>query len=483
MFNKKNKLLKASALSCAIAITFSSSIANAIVINDTLDANTLADNLIIPGSGITITSANLYGGIIGGDFGGEPLGDFGGEPVDGFDELISLNDVAPLNNGPVQVPPVGQAGTFTNASGVYGLPSQGGIVLSTGFVSDYQDGPNSEGSFSGGNGASASEEQNGVFSEISGQNSHFDPVELEIIFDVDDDVDTISFIAAFGSEEYPEFVDSSFTDAFGMFLNNDLVAGVLPSDAAPGDPLLPVNINHPDFAAVEGTELNGMLAPNGVPLLRFDIPVEPGSVGNTFSIMIADASDSSYDTTVFLSSFGNFDAESGLSEFTPILPDPNNPTNDDGAFVFELPEIAAEQTIWLDPDVATGYVYDSTGQFASVTAPTLLTVNDADGYVLHWTDINGTHSQSLLPGQTINFGTGVYTFTLDGIDPNLGLDPLNNAAFSLGVSFQTQGAYSVTQAAITTFVDDIVDVPEPSSFVLFGLSILGLGLKKRRSKS
>lgn len=486
------KSIKVSTLTCAIALALTSSVANAIVITNTLDASELASNLIIDGSGVTITDSNLYGGVTGSNV---PVND------DGFpigDDILVGDDI------PVRVDPIGQAGTFTNTSGVYGLPSQGGIVLSTGFVKNYEDGPNSDNvedeptlaSFTGEieepenneesegtSGASATAEQNAVFQDISGQNSHFDPVELEIIFDVDEDVDVISFIAAFGSEEYPVFVDSEYTDAFGMFLNDELVAGVLPSDAEPGDELLPVNIDHPDFAPIEGTELNGLLAPNGIPLLRFDIPVDPGSTGNVFSIMIADASDSALDTTVFLSSFGNFDSESGLSEFTPILPDPNNPTNNDGAFVFDLPELEAEQTIWLDPDVATGYVYNSDGEFASVTAPTLLTVNDANGYVLHWTDVNGTFVQNILPGQTINFGTGVSMFTLDGIDPNLGLDPLNSAAFSLGVSFQSQGSYSVTQAAVITTVNGPINVPEPSSVAIFGLSLLGLGLRKRLKKS
>jgi hypothetical protein len=507
MITKTRKSIKVSTLSCAIALILSSSIANAIVITNTIDANELANNLIIDGSGITITDANLYGGITGGNI---PENDTGfGDGVPGFttdgDNFIPLPEltidaeqVEPI----VQADPTGQAGTFTNTSGVYGLPSQGGIVLSTGFVENYEDGPNTGSLFEGegggevegggegegGGGTPATDEQNTIFSEISGQELHFDPVELEIIFDVDDDVEIISFIAAFGSEEYPEYVSSSFTDAFGMFLNNELVAGVLPSDAVPGDDLLPVNINHPDFAPITGTELNGMLAPNGIPLLRFDIPVEPGSTGNVFSIMIADASDSFLDTTVFLSSFGNFDSESGLSEFTPILPDPNNPTNDDGAFVFDLPELAAEQTIWLDPDVATGYVYDSNGAFASITAPTLLTVNDSDGYLVDWYDSNGIlNTLTLSPGQTINFGLGVTTFTLYDINPDLGLDPLDNAAFSLGVSFQAQGTYSVTQAAITTFVAAPLvtppfGVPEPSSILIFGLSILGFGLKKRSKK-
>lgn len=471
MFMERRKKLNISALAYAVALTLGSPLASAIVINTELNADTLADALIIRDSGVTVTGATLTGGFGTNEFeGGEGDELEGGE--DGGEFVINL--LSPIT-------PTGQTGIYTNESGVYGLPSEGGIVLSSGFVENYQDGPNEQSGFSSGPGSSASDEQNEILSELSGQSTHLDPVQLDITFDVNDDVSTISFIAAFGSEEYPQFVNTSFTDAFGMFLNGELVSGVLPADAEAGDPLLPVNIDHPDFAPVEGTELNGLLAPNGIPLLRFDIPVEPGSIGNVFSIIIADASDSDFDSTVFLSSFGNFDSESGESEFTPILPDPSNPTNDEGAFVFELPELEEGETIWIDPDVATGYVYVTDGAFGSVTAPTLLTVNDSDGFMLHWVDIFGAHSEILLAGQTYNFSENVSEFTLDGIDPLLGLDPTDNTAFTLGVSFKDVGTY-VTQNPLVTFIPDITSVPEPSSIALFGLTIFGLSSIRRKKK-
>lgn len=470
LFSRKINLL---ALSCAIALT--STTASAIVVTTEQDALTLTNALIIPGSGINVTSSSLSGGIFGG-------GENGGGECDGEvcnSELIPQS-FASLTTGSFTSQ---QAGTYTNASGVYGLPSQGGIVLSSGFVEDYQDGPNTSDSKTGGGGTFASEEQNALLSTLSGKSNHRDPIELGITFDVADNVNTISFIAAFGSEEYPEFVNSNFNDAFGMFLNGQLVSGVLPTGGVPGDALLPVNIDHPDFAPIEGTELNGMLAPNDIPLLRFDIPVEPGSTGNSFSIIIADAGDAGYDSTVFLSSFGNFDSESGNSEFTPILPDPSNPTNDEGAFVFDLPELEEGQTIWIDPDVATGYVYTTDGEFGSVTAPTLLTVFDLDGFIIHYTDQFGDHSEILLAGQTLNFGDGVSTFRLDGINPDLALDPTNVTAFTLGIAFNSNIGNFVTQNPITTFVPDGTSVPEPSSIILFGLALFGLSSVARKKRS
>lgn len=462
------KLFQTSVVSCAVALSLGASSVSAIEIVSNQDANDLANALIIPNSGITVTSASLFGGI------SQDVSDEGPE-VAAF--------VANPQNGLV---PVNQAGTFTNHSGTYGLPSSGGVVFSTGSVKDYEDGENTTPDNSGIYGASASEEQNGILSEITGQTEHYDPVQLDITFDVGDNVSVISFIAAFGSEEFPEYVDSGFIDGFGMFLNGDNVAGALPTGGEVGvDPLLPININHPDFSVVPGTELNGVIAPNNIPLLRFDVPVTPGSTGNTFSLLLADAGDNSFDSTIFLSSFGNFDSESGESEFTPILPDPSNPTNEEGAFVFVLPEVEANETIWIDPDVSTGYTYTATGGglFASVTAPTKLSVNDEDGYWLTYFDGVDTVTVALAAGQMFDFVVPVEKFTIEGINPALALDPTDPNVFVTGVSFSQGGTFGVLQKAITTFVPDVVGVPEPSSITLFGLSIVGMGMLRRKLKT
>lgn len=456
---------KLTLLSAAVVLAFGSTPTQAIEITSTSDAQTIAETLIIPNSGVTITSFNLTGGIF--DEGGGEGG------------LLSLQSI---DTDLLETP---QAGTFTNISNVYGLPQSGGVVFSTGDVNDYGDGDNTSESNTAIFGYSATDEQNELLSNITGQELHFDPVELNIEFDVDDGVEVISFIAAFGSEEFPTFVGSGFIDGFGMFVNDVNVAGALETGAEPGDSPLAININHPDFTAIEGTELNGVIAPNGVPLIRFDVPVQPGSTGNTFKVLLADAGDGGYDSTIYLSSFGDFDTQGGQSEFTPVLPDPSNPTDENGGFVIVLPEVEAGETIWFDPDIATGYTYEASGggMFASVTAPTLLTVNDPDGYIVTYIDANGIEvMETLLASGTVVFSSPVTEFTITGINQSLMLDPTDSTAFVTGVSFTFGGQFTVTQTPIITFVPDNNPVNAPATLAFVGLGLLGIAGLRRRQK-
>ncbi|GAD02469.1 choice-of-anchor L domain-containing protein [Agarivorans albus] len=418
------KVLQASLVSLAIG-TLYAPMASAIVITESFDAMELAESLLVPDSSIVINSATLS------------------------------------QSG------LGQAGTFTNESGVYGIPSEGGVVLSSGLVKSYEDGPNTDSGFTGSFDTAATAEQNAMLTPLTGIQGHFDPVQLDISFTVNSvDPTTLTFFGVFGSEEWPEFVGGTVTDGFGLFLNGENIAGALPTGSSAGDPLLPINIDHPDMSDIRGTELDGVLAPNGNPQLRFDAPVQPGV--NTFTFILADAGDSVLDTTIFLSSFG----ELGESEFVPILPDPSNPTDENGAFVFDLPEVQSGETIWIDPDVAAGYVYSTDGMFASVTAPSLASVNDPDGYVIEFLFEGVLQQIALAAGETFEFGINfdpVSTFTLSGINLDLGLDPTSPLAFVTGLSFVETGSFQVSQLPVTVFVPDNNSVPESPTLFMFGL--------------
>jgi len=446
--NNKTKSLLCFAIGSALSFS-----ANAIIITQESDANILADILTSPStSGITITSS-------------------------------TLSQPAPVT-----------AGTYTNISGTYGLPTPG-IVLSTGNVNSYNDGSNissgTTGSFSGGEfddeigdefdgeidgefngGGSATPEENALLNQITGPLAHYDVTRLTITFNVDANTDTLSFLSVFGSEEFPEFVGGNFSDGFGLFLNGENFAGV-PDSSLPNSTPLTINIEHPDMQELLGTELDGILAPNGNPLLRFDIPVTPGSTENVFDIIIADSGDSLFDTTIYLAAFGG----EGTSEYIPVLPSNGEP-DENGSFNFDLPPVPTG-TIWIDPVVSVGYAYHiDDGYFTEVSMPSLVSVNDTDGYEL-W--VNGTLLATLADNATYTFDplSLVTDFEIRDIDPLLELDPSNPTAFITGINYAgVQGASAGVSMTAITYDTDSINVPEPSTIALLSLALLGFRVRK-----
>jgi gliding motility-associated-like protein len=140
-----------------------------------------------------------------------------------------------------------QIGSFTNGNTSYlGLTS--GIVLSSGYVIHVAAPGNSTGNMSDATGAAGDADLAHLNSLITGATaSTFDAAVLE--FDFVPTYNTISFSYVFGSEEYPDYVCSTFDDAFGFFLsgpgingpysNNSIDIALVPGSSPP----LPVAVN------------------------------------------------------------------------------------------------------------------------------------------------------------------------------------------------------------------------------------------------
>ena len=401
------------------------------------------------------------------------------------DDISGLANTLFLNTGGVSVQSSsqitsgasGQFGTYQNAAGTYGLPVTG-IVLSSGNVSDYATGQNVNSGTTTDFGNVATDEQNALLGPITGIAQHFDVAQLSIDFFADAVTSSVTFFATFGSEEWPEFVGGSVTDGFGLIVNDVNVAA---------SSFLPINIDHPNMTAIAGTELDGILAPGGNPVLRFDVPVIAGAVNN-FQIILADAGDNVLDTTIYLSSFfsegGGGGTTQGASEFNPLLPS-NPPDPVTGAFLIELPvDLEDNVVVWIDPPISVGYEYElnGAGSFASIVAPSLATVADLDGYMV----TIGGMDYGLAAGATLNLLDlgllDVTSFTLNGIDVELGLDPTNFAAFPLGISLiGTSGAVTVTQTPITENIASPIPVPA-AGWLLFG-GLGGLAAMRRRQRA
>jgi hypothetical protein len=166
-----------------------------------------------------------------------------------------------------------------------------------------------------------------------------------------------------------------------------------------------------------------------------------------------------------------FDIDNDGTTFEhPYLP---TDVNTDGGFIFTVP-VREGEPIVIDPSVAIGYTFSASVPFLSFQTEFL---GDPE-YFVHV----GLFSHSYTPGTTFVFGdfglSNVTAFTLDGIDPALGLDPDNGLAFKTKLLMDVAGptVVTITQTAIRS----AGAVPEPSSWAMLILGLGGVGLTLRR---
>ena len=377
----------------------------------------------------------------------------------GTDGLIYTPGNAVLQGQFDLLPNASSTGTFTNTTGTYGIGNGSGtlpeeIVLSTGLANAYADGPNLDSGNTHNFSSTASAAQDALLTPITNQFAHFDATQLDISFDNTTGAAVpFDLFAVFGSEEFPDFVNTSFNDGFGASLNGTNIA------FANGSPL---NVDHPNFAPIQGTELNGIVAllNGGIldPRLMLTGIAQPGQ--NNLTLIIGDASDNVLDTTVYLSR----NTIAGPIPGTPVFPDSIDPIT--GGFVFDDIDLTGGDTIFLDPDVAVGYEYQATGsaatpnpKFASVLVNP--TQTDTEFLISFGSQVDQLLTAGMVFDLTILEPNGVDSFIITDIDTGSLLDPTNTLAFITGVTFTTDvtGIY-VTQTPLTIFI------PEPASALL-----------------
>lgn len=145
----------------------------------------------------------------------------------------------------------------------------------------------------------------------------YDAAVLE--FDFTPIANQVTFQYTFASDEYPEWVNTSFNDVFAFYVNGTNYATVRQVAGDPNSPFVPVAVNninngnalYPDYAPMRPDLFRAnYYDPNGpsaidleqdglTSVLTFQAPVTPG-VSNHMKLAIADASDGIYDSAVFI---------------------------------------------------------------------------------------------------------------------------------------------------------------------------------------
>ena len=229
---------------------------------------------------------------------------------------VSVSNVT-YNGVPAPATPQVGSGSFTYTGTELGLPA--GIILSTGEISSAV-GPADDNFSSDPNGTGSDPDLVAVAA-----NDINDQAVLE--FDFIPTGDSLSFRYVFASEEYPVFVCSQFNDAFGFFLSGPGISGPYSNNAINialiPDTDVPVTINTVNSGTAGGSYDPATCAladPNWQANSVYFVDNEGGQhvafggytvvleakalvqCGETYHIKLAigDASDSAYDSAVFL---------------------------------------------------------------------------------------------------------------------------------------------------------------------------------------
>lgn len=195
--------------------------------------------------------------------------------------------------------PSGSSAIYSNGQRAEGVvPSDTGVILSTGNASDFTQSRGDPNRSTGTSTNTGGIDNNSLFNQLAGTRT-YDAVWLDVDFIPDGDLMTIKFV--FASEEYPEYITSQFNDVVGVWVNGSNV----PISVGSGQTSVTnINqVNQPNLAVSNtndayNTEMDGFTV-----TLSLTMAVNPGQV-NSIRIGVADTSDANYDSNLLIAAKG-----------------------------------------------------------------------------------------------------------------------------------------------------------------------------------
>lgn len=281
-----------------------------------------------PSSGVDVVPGNntSFGEIFGDtrvssyvDWINEQIEDIKSENANVFTEFGASNEVADLasailpDNSKIEVTDVSLTGTTAATSFFQSIDFGGnvklddhGILLTSGDSTPPTS--NTSSSYSQSNGAAGDPTLTSIAqTAFSGAGATNDATILTIEFTVASGVTAISLDILFGSDEYPEYSDTSYVDV-GAVIVNGVNYGLFNNDASQPLSIIDDNLNAGNF--IDNTAGSLPIEYDGISSkLTITAPVTAGT--NTLSIGVGDTGDYIYDSGIFVANLRPANFSSG----------------------------------------------------------------------------------------------------------------------------------------------------------------------------
>ncbi|MBU2992459.1 choice-of-anchor L domain-containing protein [Octadecabacter sp. 1_MG-2023] len=189
------------------------------------------------------------------------------------------------------------SGIYSNGDAVAGnvTPGDTGVILSTGRATRFTNSNSSQSNENSNTSTNTGGQNNEAgFNALAGA-STYDASYMDIDFIPTDDVMTMQFV--FSSDEYPEYTNSIYNDAVGVWINGNLVPLAITDNGTTINSINQtnnINLYNDNTSDQFNTEMDGFTL-----TMTLTIPVNAGVV-NSIRIGIADVADSSYDSNLLI---------------------------------------------------------------------------------------------------------------------------------------------------------------------------------------